>query len=462
MIQREEIDTKAKEFQISPINVERDYVFGWLLVAIYKTSQLGSILILKGGNCFRKAYFASTRFSNDLDFSTQSPIDDELLRREFGVVCDFIESQAGVRFEAERLRVELEREIDAKRRVFGIRLYFKDFYGKPDKFTISVSLDIVEFDRILLPVQSRQLIHPYSDVKLCATELRCVKLEEMLGNKLKCLLQRRHIVDLYDLAYSVLVNRDIEVDRREVVSTFLQKTIFQPSPGVAKSLLLELPFHTMKEAWTRYVICPIQGAMEWDGALDGLRQFVDALFSPFPTAGYGALAYFPATVRNAVMEAGAKRRILRLTYDGVPRLVEPYSLVYKRRQDGHAQEYLYVFDRTGGMSSGPGVKSLVHSKISKIEETEEVFEPRFPVELAKAGEYSDKTYFGSPFGRVSFGGVSRVRRAQGSRVVYTYQCTYCNRKFSRTTRTSRLRPHKDAYGNNCHGRSAVLVNQQHR
>jgi hypothetical protein len=289
-----------------------------------------------------------------------------------------------------------------------------------------------------------------------------VKLEEMLANKLKCLLQRRHIVDLYDLAYSVLVNRDVDVDRGEVVSAFLQKTIFRASPGTARALLLELPFQAMKEAWARYVVCPIQGAIEWDGALDGVRQFVETLFAQFPAKSHGALAYFPAPLRNTLMEAGSKRRVLRLTYDGVPRLVEPYSLVYKRRQDGHAQEYLYVWDRTGGMSSGPGVKSLLHAKISRIEETEEVFEPRFPVDLAKAGDLPDRSYFGSPFGRPRAIGLSRVRRANGSRMVYTYACAYCGRKFSRTTRATRLRNHKDRFGNNCFGRTAIFVDQHYR
>jgi hypothetical protein len=47
-------------------------------------------------------------------------------------------------------------------------------------------------------------------------------------------------------------------------------------------------------------------------------------------------------------------------YDNVRRIVEPYSLVYKARTDGHRAEYLYVWDRTGGRSSGPGIKTFFH------------------------------------------------------------------------------------------------------
>jgi len=40
MITKDEIEAKAKEFEIHPSNVERDYVFGWLLLGIFTTSSL--------------------------------------------------------------------------------------------------------------------------------------------------------------------------------------------------------------------------------------------------------------------------------------------------------------------------------------------------------------------------------------------------------------------------------------
>jgi predicted nucleotidyltransferase component of viral defense system len=72
MIDKEEIDGKADELGVHVANVQRDYVFGWLLSGLAQAeNRLRPSLILKGGNCFRKAYFEHARFSNDLDFSTQ-------------------------------------------------------------------------------------------------------------------------------------------------------------------------------------------------------------------------------------------------------------------------------------------------------------------------------------------------------------------------------------------------------
>jgi hypothetical protein len=50
--------------------------------------------------------------------------------------------------------------------------------------------------------------------------VRCLKLEEMLANKLKCLLQRRRVPDVFDLVFSIFINRDLEVNRAEILSTF--------------------------------------------------------------------------------------------------------------------------------------------------------------------------------------------------------------------------------------------------
>jgi predicted nucleotidyltransferase component of viral defense system len=191
MITREEIEAKATEFDIHAANVERDYVFGWLLCGIYNASALKDVLILKGGNAFRKAYFPNTRFSNDLDFSTQTQLAEDALRAELDGIRDFVHATAGIIFENEKKRIDTESTARGDGTQFKIRLYFKDFYGNPDTITISVRLDITEFDRIYLPTQVRQLIHPYSDNAACQAQVRCVKLEEMLASKLKCLLQRR-------------------------------------------------------------------------------------------------------------------------------------------------------------------------------------------------------------------------------------------------------------------------------
>ena len=139
--------------------------------------------------------------------------------------------------------------------------------------------------------------------------------------------------------------------------------------------------------------------------------------------------------------------MLDIVYDGARRRVEPYSLVFKRRGDGHVGEYFYVWQREGG--SGQGIRSLIPEKVQSVSTTEEKFEPRYPVELAKSGE-GRVGYFGSPFGR-------RRSGTRSSEYRYRVRCSYCGKIFPRKRMSTKLNPHKDGYGNRCPGRVGTLV-----
>ena len=73
-------------------------MFSWLLNDIYGHSDLSDQLVLKGGNCFRKAYFKDTKFSRDLDFAAKCRLDEEHVGRSLLQVIAFIEEQTGVEF----------------------------------------------------------------------------------------------------------------------------------------------------------------------------------------------------------------------------------------------------------------------------------------------------------------------------------------------------------------------------
>ena len=60
MIEAKELDSKAAEFGIHVSSVQRDYVLGWLIYAIFTGTELKDVLFLKGGNALRKCYFAQT------------------------------------------------------------------------------------------------------------------------------------------------------------------------------------------------------------------------------------------------------------------------------------------------------------------------------------------------------------------------------------------------------------------
>lgn len=403
MITKDEIDQKAKEYNINPPDVEKDYVFGWLLNALYSQSSLGSQLILKGGNGLRKAYLPNTRFSKDLDFSAEQQIDMSFLHDELNKICFVINKQTSIKFELDRTLVRPKDVPIPNTDILEARLYFKGFYGE-ETISLKTQLDITQFDKIFLPAQSRGLIHPYSDKDQCVTSIRCQKAEEILASKLNSLLHRQKVADLFDLLYSVLFSKDFAVNRLEVISTFLKKSIYESAPNSAKEQLLGVRLETYRPFWST-LIAPVTSLFQFDIVVTNFRQLIDGLFSLIPVpqpvrpafvptngfsrsygGGYGGFystpSYFSSAVRSTIINAGREQKMVELTYDGYDRLIEPYSMeYYVRKKDGVGQEYFWGFDTSGGKSGKQSIKMFICDKIESCRPTSYTFSPRYAVEF---------------------------------------------------------------------------------
>lgn len=471
MIEKAEIEQKAKEFEIHEANVERDYVFGWILFGIFTASNLKEEIFLKGGNALRKGYFENTRFSSDLDFGIPNDINQDVLLDEINEVCDFIQERAGVSFVKEENGIKekfsaSETPIPGLR-VFEVKVCFKDFYGKAEHIKIKISMDITRFDKVVLPIQAVDLIHPYSDATDVVCKIRCMKLEEIIATKLKCLLQRQHAPDLFDYAYSIKLLGG-ELNKQEVVETFVQKTIFGRNPHVLKDILRETPFDSFKLFWSRSVVCAKQFILGIDEAIEIFVSDLEGLFGIYPDNGFAQFAYFGSNLRLPIMKAGREQTLLKIRYKGEDRMVEPYSLKYLQRKDGAEREYFYVYNRDGG-SGIPGVRCFVAENIETIENTEEKFIPQYQIELSKAGEMPENPYLFDP----NRPEPAPKRRSNGIRIFkstsrrassgpkYIYQCSFCGRKFAKTKHSSSIREHKDKNGYRCGGRHGYYVDTKY-
>src|ERR1019366_9938819 len=83
------------------------------------------------------------------------------------------------------------------------------------------------------------------------------------------------------------------------------------------------------------------------------------------------------------------------------------------------------------------------------------FNPKFPIELGKAGEFAGRGYFGSGFSNSIARTAMRVRT--GSARIYMVECSYCGKRFPGKRYSTRLRPHNDKFGNRCFGRSGYIA-----
>lgn len=453
MINKSEIEAKAREFEILESNVQRDYVFGWLLFGLFTFSKLKDQIFLKGGNALRKGYLKQTRFSEDLDFGTPGNISQDLLMEEFRNVCQLIQDQTGVQFLQNEHQIKEKFPVTdgagQELKVYEVRLYFRNFQGNAERIKIRISIDLTRYDKTILPIQSVDLIHPYSDSGLVGCQIRCCKLEEIIATKLKCLLQRQHAPDLFDYVYSVKLLGGT-INRTELVTTFIRKTIFSRNPHVVKDILLKTPFGFFRDYWDKTVVCAKAIYFGVEDAISTFTEDLSELFRIYPSYPIHSFAFFGADLRVPIMEAARTMTCLKVIYDGRERLVEPYSLRYMQRRDGVEREYFYVYDRTGG-NSPPGVKTLVAEKLRSIENTEEQFEPRFPIELSKAGEMPEQHLLFDPNRPMKPPTSRRSTQARHDGPKYIYRCSRCNKQFTRSEMNNTLNPHKAKDGRPCFG-----------
>ena len=198
---------------------------------------------------------------------------------------------------------------------------------------------------------------------------------------------------------------------------------------------------------------------------DAISAFIadlETLFSIYPDNGYGQFIYFPPEFRAPIMQAGRTQTLLRICYKGQDRIIEPYSLKYLQRKDGQQREYFYAYNCSGG-DNNPGIRCLVPENIQSIENTNEKFEPRFLIELSKAGEMPENRYLFDPnkplkvprrrIGGTHFRGVNTIK--------YVFKCSICGKQFTRTTYDSHINPHKSKKGFQCYGTFGIYVSTKY-
>jgi predicted nucleotidyltransferase component of viral defense system len=213
MIPEAEIRRLAAQWQVDPMVLNLDYCLTWLLSALSTTTGDPERLRLKGGTCLRKCYFAGYRFSEDLDFTATAHLAPQSLTGWFEQAIRWSAERDGPNFAASPYRLETVDD-EYGQESYQMRIYFHgplQWGGSPP----AIRLDITRGERLLLPAESRPLIHPYSDAPLFAgTRVACYALLEVLAEKLRALGgQRRFAIsrDLYDIYH--LVQTGIAVER---------------------------------------------------------------------------------------------------------------------------------------------------------------------------------------------------------------------------------------------------------
>lgn len=225
MITKQEVLERAREWNLRPEVVEKDFVLGWLLSATTQLPAISDHWVLKGGTCLKKCFFETYRFSEDLDFTLlptagydEGDIADALL-----ALVRRTEEISGIRFHPDHVTVKTRRD------KFG-RATFEGRLGYQGPLVIPtwprILFDITQHEPVINATVRRGILHPYSDTRPPDASVRTYSFEELLAEKTRALYERTRPRDLYDVVY-ILDNLTEPLDRALVKRTFDQKCAFK-------------------------------------------------------------------------------------------------------------------------------------------------------------------------------------------------------------------------------------------
>ena len=224
MILQKEILKIARAELVKTKTIDKDWILGHFLNAMFSIESVRRNFVFKGGTCLRKCYINNYRFSEDLDFT--------LLDNNFQVDLKFIKSvikiaeyTSGAKFYFERKKLQKFKDEDQ-----GYELLIK-FWGAdhkkhqqpllPSRWQTAIKIDISFSEKLLTPVEFKPIFHNYSDKKEISQIVPVYALNEIISEKLRALIQRNRPRDIYDIWN--LLNHYQEIDYLVIKELLFQK-----------------------------------------------------------------------------------------------------------------------------------------------------------------------------------------------------------------------------------------------
>jgi predicted nucleotidyltransferase component of viral defense system len=414
MITKAEILSAAKEQDLRPTIVEKDYVLGWLLLGIARHMLL-SKWVFKGGTCLKKCYFETYRFSEDLDFTIPpgEPLDRATIEAGITDVVRDIETETGIEFPADGLGVE---EYTNKRGKpsFNAKVTYFGPLRLPRQQQQRVKFDLTRDELLVDEPDRRGIYHPYRDEPDPAPMVLSYSVNEILAEKARALYERRgRARDVYDIVHLIRNYKDV-VDAKRAVSALTQKFEFRNLPRPSVEIILDrVDKDVLRANWEQQLAHQLPGLPPVETFFLELREALAWWMEPayvgqplpripmkpaerpvarprFPAIGRvsplglgdrvrgtAAGATYSQSALNKIRYAARNYLCARLRYRGVHRVAEPYSLRYART----GNTLLYVFEVRRGDVESSGIKAFEVDEIESVTVTDRPFVPRYLVEL---------------------------------------------------------------------------------
>lgn len=400
MIPRQELLDLATDFGLQPNVVEKDYALGWLLAGIGEHAATRDTWVFKGGTCLKKCFFETYRFSEDLDFTLldHGHLDEAFLKSLFDEIAAWVYEQTGLVLPPEARKVEVLANPRGGTSVEG-RIGYRGPLGRGGDAP-RVKLDLTDDEKLVQPVDRREVHHPYSDRPADGIQVSTYCFEEVFAEKLRALAERLRPRDLYDVIH-LYRRQELNPDRAQVVATLQAKCEFKSIAVPTIESIKNSPLvGELRVSWEQMLGHQLPQLPSFEDFWNELPKVFDWLF------GQAAPAVLPAAPTREAVDTGwrlptmagswrglgvtaplevirfaaANRLCVELDYrkengQRTRPLIEPYSL--RRTRDGNFLLY--------GVKADTGEdRSYRVDRISGATASRRSFSPRYLVELTSA------------------------------------------------------------------------------
>jgi predicted nucleotidyltransferase component of viral defense system len=231
MISKNEINKLALEQKVRTTTIDKDWVLGHFVDAIYSIPECRNNIIFKGGTCLKKCCFPDYRFSEDLDFTTVNEnfvFDMQTLKK----IVDLVTERTEMLLSVQSLEI-----LQYNNQVTGFCAKIK-FWGaehgknrqppEPNRWLTSIKIEVILYELLCFAAEKGNVHHPYSDrLTENANRIPIYNIHEVLAEKMRALFQRSYTAprDYYDIWY--LSNHISNIDWKQVVQAFSAKTKYK-------------------------------------------------------------------------------------------------------------------------------------------------------------------------------------------------------------------------------------------
>jgi len=254
MISKNEITKIATDKQVKTSTIDKDWVLGHFVDAIFSIAEFRKDLIFKGGTCLKKCRLPDYRFSEDLDFTSTNEhfvFDSLLLEKIVSLVTNRTEIPLNIQSLENLYFNDQLTGYSTRVRYWGADHRKDQQPPEPQRWLTSIKIEIILYERICFEPEKATVFHPYSDrLTSNAENIPIYSINEVLSEKLRALIQRAYSAprDYYDIWY---LNKHIEnIDWKEVVKGFYKKIAYKNLHfSGAEQLINENNDKILKSAW---------------------------------------------------------------------------------------------------------------------------------------------------------------------------------------------------------------------